>query len=121
MGRLLKHVSGTAGFKNPTTGQRVEGHIIDEAWVCEPEEFSEIAPDRGDGWFEGAFVAQLVDWGGGNLRVRFAYYPRRPGRGPKGWVFAQFAPSMSLEECQILFQKIQEKGWLVRPGATTDV
>jgi hypothetical protein len=97
------------------------GRIIDEAWVYEPEEFSEIPPDRGDGWLEAAFVAQLVVWGGGNLRIRFAYYTRRPGRGRKDWVFAQFSPSMSLEECQILFQKIQQKGWLGSLNATTRI
>ena len=112
MGRLSKHPRGYATwFKNPRTGQKERGEVIDEVWVRDPEQFEEVAPDDNDGWNQGAFVAQLIEWGPNNRRIRIAYYTRRPGGGPKDWVFAQFAPSMSLEECGALFRGMQEEGW----------
>jgi len=56
------------------------------------------------------FFAQLVEWGPNNRRIRVGYYTRRPGGGPNDWVFAQFAPSMSLEECPAVFRGVQERG-----------
>jgi len=61
-----------------------------------------MAPSHEHGWLETAFVAQLAEWSPGvaNRSIRIAYYTRRGGQGPDGWVFAQFAPSMSVQECQ---------------------
>jgi hypothetical protein len=112
MAKLRKHEPGhPVRFTNPTTGQKVEGHIVDEVWPVSPEEFSETAPDS-EGWREAAFVAQLVDWGADNRRVRFTYYVRSGGEGANSWRFAgQYAPSMSLDEFRVLLRKLSEKTW----------
>lgn len=112
-GRLCRHVpNGRVVFKHPQSQTQVTGNVIDEIWAREPEDYPEVSVSAEEGWLESAFAAQLVDWGGGHLRIRFVYYTRRPGRGPADWVFAQFAPSLSLEDCQALLDKIQQKGWL---------
>lgn len=111
-GRLLRHNPGhQIRFRRPGNGEGATGSLVDEVWVPDPETFAEVVPDRGDGWLETAFVAQLIDWGGGNLRVRFAYYTRRPGMEPNGWVFAQFCPSLGRDEYVELINKICDKHW----------
>jgi hypothetical protein len=61
MGKLTKHSFGyPVTYTNPTTGERVTGKIIDEAWAIEPEDFGPIA-EPNNGWREGAFVAQLLE------------------------------------------------------------
>ena len=108
----MRHPRGSVTrFKNPTTKASECGTFIDEIWLPEPETFAEKAPSEEEGWLETAFVAQLVEWGTKNRRIRIAYYTRRAGEGPKGWIFAQYAPSMSIEQCRTLVQGMHDRGW----------
>ena len=110
----MRHPRGSkVWFKNPTTGQPEHGTIIDEIWLPEPEGFREGAESHDHGWLETAFVAQLIEWPPGieNRGIRIAYYTRRGGMGPTGWVFGQFAPSMSVRQCQPICQAMQDRGW----------
>lgn len=113
-GRLFRHVGRDVCFKNPGTGVRVWGRIIDEVWTPEPESFGEVAPRSEDGWLETAFVAQLVEWESGR-RIRIAYYTRRPGGGPKDWVYAQFAASLAPDELSTLVSYMNKNRWLDAP------
>jgi hypothetical protein len=80
-------------------------------WAREPEEFGQFAP-LNDGWREAAFVAQMIDWGGGYRSVRFTYYLRPEGGGPESWYFGgQYAPSMSLDEYRTLLLKLGAAAW----------
>ena len=114
-GRLFRHSSGyPVRFKNPQFGHRVQGTIIDEIWTIDPETFTDPSPQNEEGWLETTFVAQLIEWGtkeSTNQRVRIAYYTRRPGGGPKDWVFAQYCPSLGLDELEDLLRKIEKAGW----------
>jgi hypothetical protein len=113
MGRLSRHEFAT--FKNPTTGEPETATVLDEIWTIEPERLPEMCPADDDGWLEGVFAAQLLEWpNGGPRSVRICYWTRRPGRGHDGWVFAQYAPSMSLEQCRTIVDGIRERGWLER-------
>lgn len=114
MGKLMRHPRGSkVYFKNPTTKESEQGIIVDEIWLPEPESFGEVAESYDQGWLETAFVAQLVEWSPGveNRGMRIIYYTRRGGRGPNAWVFAQFAPSMTVEDCRYIFQAMQDRGW----------
>lgn len=116
MGQLRKHEKGhLVGFTNPTTRRHAFGSLVDEVWAVNPDDpsFQETAPDN-EGWRQGAFLAQLVDWDG-EKRVRFTYYVRRAGSGPNDWHYGgQYAASMSVDECRRLVEQIQERGWLDR-------
>lgn len=112
MARLRRHAEGhPVKFRKPGGGQQAAGQILDEVWAREPEEFAERAPAN-DGWREAAFVAQLIDWGGGYRSVRVTYYLRPEGGGPDGWYFGgQYAASMSMEEYRSLLNRLNAKAW----------
>jgi hypothetical protein len=111
-GRLRPHLAGSeVSFKNPTTGERMRGILVDEIWLRDPDSFREEAAEEDEGWLETAFVAQLVEWGASNRRIRIAYYTRRPGLSAKGWVFGQYAPSLSTLEFHEILKRMQERGW----------
>ena len=113
--RLLRHLRGSkVWFKSPTTKRSEHGIIIDEIWLPEPESFEEVAPSHSQGWIETALLAQLVECSPGveNRGIRITYYTRRGAMGlGGGWVFSQYAPSMRVEECQQMFQAMQDRGW----------
>ena len=115
MSKLSRHKF--ASFKNPTTRCLETAKIVDEIWTIEPELLPEICPGDDDGWLEGVFVAQLMEWPSGFRSIRIAYWTRRPGKGSDGWVFAQYAPSMNLEQYRILTNGIQDRGWLTQSSA----
>lgn len=112
MAKLQRHAVGhPVTFSNPTTGARETGRILDEVWAKEPHEFSANSPDY-DGWREGAFVAQLIEWPGGYRSIRITYYLRPKGGDETSWYFGgQYAPSMSLDEFRDLFRKLSAKNW----------
>ncbi len=112
MAMLCRHQRGyPVVFTNPTTGEPTTGQILDEVWAKEPEGFPETAPEN-NGWREGAFVAQLIEWPDGDRSVRITYYLRPEGGGPNTWYFGgQYAPSMSLDYYQSLLKKLHEKNW----------
>src|SRR5438067_947916 len=110
MGRLSRQT--VVSFKNPTDGSTQTARVVDQIWTIEPEQLPEMCPGDEDGWLEGVFVAQLLEWPDAVRTIRIAYWTRRPGRGNDGWVFAQYAPSMGLEQCRIIFNGIRERGWL---------
>jgi hypothetical protein len=61
MAKLTRHPPGyPVVFTNPTTGEPVQGQILEEVWALEPEEFPPVALSN-DGWREAAFVAQLIE------------------------------------------------------------
>lgn len=115
MGRLKRHQFAT--FKNlGPNGKREPARVLDEIFVTldarivEPEELPEVCPGDDDGWLEAVFVAQLLQ---SNIhQIRICYWTRRPGLGSDGWVFAQFAPLMTLEQCRTIMDAIRERGWL---------
>src|SRR5258708_1965760 len=108
--KLSRHPRGSlVTFINPTTKRRGSGTIVDEVWFPEPESFAENAARSESGWVETAFVAQLVEWGPDNRRIRIAYYTRRDG--PNRWVFGQYAASIGTKECLALFRGMEERGW----------
>lgn len=108
----LPKIGNSVSIKNPTTGEPSGGYIADLVWVYEPHEFGEAAEESDQGWLETAFMAQLIRWATGEQAIRFCYYTRRPGLDHNGWVYAQFAPIMSLEETRVLLKKIEDRGWL---------
>lgn len=112
MSKLEKHRAGwQVKFTNPSTKQVDTGKIVEEVWAREPEDFEETAPAN-DGWRQAAFVAQLIEWGGGYRSVRITYY-LRPERGrPDSWYFGgQYSPSMSVEDFHGLLKKLNERNW----------
>lgn len=117
MGKLARHKD--ASFTNPTTGEKEWAKVLDEIWTVQPEDLPEICPGHDDGWLETVFVAQLIGPPNGVRQIRICYWTRRPGLGPDGWVFAQFAPVMGLQECRHIFDGIRERGWLEPPRAGT--
>lgn len=112
MAKPTRHSPGhPVVFTNPTTHEPIQGRIVEEVWATEPEDFPPIAPPN-DGWREGAFVAQLIEWPGSYQSVRITYYLRPEGGGPDTWHFGgQFAASMSLDEYRSLLGKLQQKRW----------
>ncbi len=110
MGRLTRHQF--ASFKNPTTGKREWARVLGEIWTKEPERFADVCSGDEDGWLESVFVAQLIESPNGN-QIRICYWTRRPGRGPDGWVYAQYAPLMSLDQYRTIVDGIRDSGWLV--------
>jgi hypothetical protein len=112
MAKLTKHPPGyPVVFTNPTTGEPVQGQIVDEVWATEPDEFGPVA-SANDGWREGAFVAQLIEWPDGYRSVRITYYLRPDGTGPDTWYFGgQYSASMGLDEYHSLIGKLQQKHW----------
>lgn len=120
MAKLFRHPPGwPVTFTNPTTGEPCQGHIVDEVWAREPDEFLDYAPAN-DGWREGAFVAQLIEWEDKYRSVRFTYYLRPEGGDSKSWYFGgQYAPSMSLDDYRSLLAKLNGRrnpDWLGASG-----
>ena len=113
MGRLQKHPPGhPTGFKNPTTGAKELGEIVDEVWLREPDDFDQVAPDN-SGWREAAFLAQRLKYPDGYRAVRITYYVRSTGQGADDWRFAgQYAPTMPEQDFKLFFNKIAAAGWL---------
>jgi len=113
MAKLTRHPPGhPVTFTNPTTGDPIQGRIVDEVWAVEPDDFGPLAPDTNDGWREAAFVAQLIEWPEAYRSVRFTYYLRPQGGGSGSWYFGgQYAASMSLEEYRSRLGKLQQKRW----------
>ena len=57
MAKLTRHPPGhPVTFTNPTTGDPIQGRIVDEVWAVEPDDFGPLAPDTNDGWREAAFA-----------------------------------------------------------------
>jgi hypothetical protein len=95
-------------FRNPTTGKRGEGEIVDYVWAKMPEKFAHIAP-KNDGWREAAYVAELIKWSGASF-VRFTYFVRK--EGTKNWRFGgQYSPFMPLRDFRSLFSGLKRKHW----------
>lgn len=63
---------------------------------------------------EKAFALQRLLFSDGHVEYRICYYmiARKPRMRGK-WAFGQFAPMMTAEEMQILFQKATAKGWIL--------
>jgi hypothetical protein len=112
MAKLRRHSPGhPVNFRNPTTQVPVVGSIVDEVWIQEPDSFAAHASANG-GWREAAFVAQLIQWPGNELRVRITYYLRPEHGGADSWYFGgQYAPSMGVEQLKTLIAKLIEAKW----------
>lgn len=121
LGSLNRHLPGSkVWFQNSTTKQREYGTLVDEIWMPEPESLAKEPLSEETGWLETAFLAQLIEWRPGILRIRIAYYTRRAGGGSKDWLFAQVVPSMSTQEWCTLFRKMENRGWFNRlPAGVT--
>jgi hypothetical protein len=113
MGRLSRHQF--AHFKNPTTHKLETVKVLDEIWTVEPERVPETCPGNEDGWLETVFVAQLIELTNSHRQIRICYFTRRPGLGPDGWRFAQYAPLMSPDQCRTIVDGIRDRGWLSSP------
>jgi hypothetical protein len=97
---------------NPTSGKRINGVILDLVTVPNQDEFAEVSAASEGGWLETIYVTLLVKWSDGSEGIWFRYYTRRPGTGPDGWKYAQFAPHMGREEARGLLNRIEQHGWL---------
>lgn len=93
-------------------GKKTETKSIDGSpliYVVEDEQVFE-APSNPNK----AFCLQKLCFSDGRIEYRLCYYmiahkPRMKGK----WAYGQFAPMMTAEDMQLIFEKAKAKGWLI--------